>query len=143
MSLVRIHFRQAGLLAGETKPWLGDDLRDYDAPFDLESPPVGGARAADSRIVAHTGDNLPTVYAYTATGHLHATSPEALQTLYFKVKRQLRHADEIWRGDRYLKIAGATLGGREPLRGQCVVPAPIVCRVVDLRWYDKLRRPLE
>lgn len=142
MSLIRAHIARAGVRTGESD-WIVGDLLDYDAPFDLTPAGVGGARAADSPVVAHTGDRLPTTYAYTATGNLHARTPEELQTLYFRLKRQLRHADQIWRGDRFLKIAYALIGGTEPLRGQCVVPAPIVCAVRDLRWYDKLGRPLE
>lgn len=142
MSLVRIHISAEGLRTGELE-WLERELLDYDAPFDLQAPPVGGSRAVDSVLVAHTGDRITTGYAYTATGRLHAKTPQELEVLYWRVKRQLKYADQIWRGDRYLKIAGAVIAGETPGRGQTFVPAPIVARVKELRWYDAQGRALE
>ncbi|MDL2342555.1 hypothetical protein QOL99_00130 [Deinococcus sp. MIMF12] len=141
MSLIRIHIAPAGLLPGESE-WLDAELLDYDAPFDLQAAPVEGGRAVDSVVVRHTGDRLPTSYAYTATGYLYGRSDTELDALYWRVKRQLAHADQIWRGERYLKVGGATLAGGEPLRGQTVVPAPIVCQVTELRWYRANGTPL-
>ncbi|CAM3265692.1 hypothetical protein DESA109040_05860 [Deinococcus saxicola] len=130
-------------LPGAGVVWLVDDLTRYSAPFDLTPPTTTGSRAVDSAVVAHTGDGRTTVYAYTATGDLAATTPQGLDTKYFKTKRLLRYADQVWCADRYLNIAGATLGGLDPLRGQTVVPAPIVCAVTDVRWHDAKGRPLE
>ncbi len=123
--------------------WLTDELTRYSAPYDLLPPSVTGSRAVDSSSVAHTGDGRTTTYAYTATGDLSATTPERLDVKYFRTKRLLRYADQVWRADRFLKLAGATIGGADPLRGQVVVPAPIVCAVSDLRWFDSKGRPLE
>ena len=117
--------------------WLDTDLLDFDAPFDLTPQAPSGARAVDSHLVVHTDDGRPTEFGYTANGHLYARSPEELDTKYFRIKRLLKYADQVWRGDRYLKVKGALIGGTEPLRGQCVVPAAIACRVTDLRWYDE------
>ena len=130
-SLVRVRCTLPG---GEVK-WIEKELLDYDAPFDLAPQDITGSRAVDSPFVAHTGDRLPTSYAYTLNGNLHATTPEALEVQYFRLKALLRHADQVWRGGRYLKLNFALIGGTEPLRGQCVVPAVIVCAVRELRWY--------
>lgn len=130
-SLVKIRCTLPG---GEVQ-WIEKELLDYDAPFDLTPQEVVGSRAVDSPLVIHTGDRLPTAYAYTLSGSLYATSPEALETQYFRLKRWLRVADQVWRGGRYLKLSFAAIGGTEPLRGQCVIPAGIVCAVSELRWY--------
>lgn len=123
--------------------WIEHELLDYDAPYDLTPQAVGGSRAVDSRLVAHTGDWLPTEYAYTLTGNLHARTPQALEAEYFRLKSWLRYADQAWRGERYLKLSRGLIGGGQPLRGQCVVPAPIVCAVRELRWYRQGEVPLE
>lgn len=123
--------------------WIDQDLLDYDAPFDLPPQEVSGSRAVDSPLVAHTGDRLPTSYVYTLTGNLHATSPQKLELRYFQIKSLLRYADQVWRGERFLNLSFAVIGGTEPLRGQCVVPAAIACAVSELRWYDKDGVPLE
>ena len=123
--------------------WLDQDLLDYDAPFDLTPQEPSGSRAVDSPFVAHTGDGIPTSYVYTLTGHLHATDPEKLELRYFQIKALLRYADQVWRGGRFLNLSFAVIGGTEPLRGQCVVPAAIACAVKELRWYDKDGVPLE
>lgn len=117
--------------------WLDTDLLDFDAPFDLTPQAPSGARAVDSYLVVHTDDGRPTDFGYTASGNLYATTPRELDTKYFRIKRLLKYADQVWRGDRYLNVKGALIGGTEPLRGQCVVPAAIACRVTDLHWYDE------
>ena len=132
-SLVRLRCR----LPGGDIVWLDQDLLDYDAPFDLAPQEPSGSRAVDSPVVAHTGDGIPTSYVYTLTGHLHATDPEKLELRYFQIKALLRYADQVWRGGRFLNLSFAVIGGTEPLRGQCVVPAAIACAVKELRWYDK------
>lgn len=133
-SLVRV---RCTLPEGKVQ-WIEKELLDYDAPFDLAPQEPSGSRAVDSPFVAHTGDGIPTSYVYTLTGHLHATSPEALDAQYFRLKRWLRVADQVWRGDRFLRVSFAVIGGTEPLRGQCVVPAAIACAVKELRWYTVL-----
>lgn len=141
MSLVKVRYTLPG--PDQVPQWIDEDLLDWDAPYDLAAAPIGGARAVDSRLVAHTGDRLPTDFAYTASGNLYAISPEKLDVDYFKIKARLHYADEIWRGPKHLKLSYALLTATTPLAGQCVVPASIVCAVKELRWYDAHGRPLE
>jgi len=120
-----------------TQAWLDDDLRHYDMPIDLEPPSVAGNRAVDASVVRHSGDRLATSYGITATGTLVAKSPDELMLLYWRVKKCLRTANQVWRGNYYLNVTYGLLGAGKPDRGQTAIDTPIPFAVSDLRWRNQ------
>lgn len=116
--------------------FIDDELRAFIGPYDFEPPPVSGRRAPDSKIVHHTGDRLPTTFAYTITGTLSAVTPDALEALYWKLKRELKTVVRVWRGPRYFECAYGVMGGGTPRRGETSVDIAIVFAISRLAWFD-------
>ncbi|AZI45345.1 hypothetical protein EHF33_20765 (plasmid) [Deinococcus psychrotolerans] len=117
-----------------TQAWLEEELRHYSGPIDLEPPSIAGNRAVDGLLIRHSGDRLPTSYGYTITGSQSGQSPEKLTASYFKLKRALKTANQVWRYELYLNCAYGLLGAGTPERGQTVLDSPIAFAVSDLRW---------